>query len=86
MDFFFREAEDYAQDPVITDARIRGETEFDLEKRTAIYRKAIDRVNEMSYVYPMSELPIVFAHSKDVRLEPNLVTVAEIRITDFFWK
>ena len=86
LNHFFEGGRDYADDPIIHEAAKLGYGETDLAKRTAIYRKAIDRVNEMAYVYPFSEQPTVFAHSTDVRIEPNQFSLSEVRLGDFFWK
>ena len=86
LNHFFEGGRDYADDPVIHEAAKLGYGEIDVAKRTAIYRKAIDRVNEMAYVFPFSEQPTVFAHSKDVKIEPNLFSLSEVRLGDFFWR
>jgi peptide/nickel transport system substrate-binding protein len=86
LNHFFEGGRDYANDPVIEAAAKAGYGETDTPKRTAIYQKAIDRVNEMAYVYPFSEQPTVYGHSKDVRIEPNLFSLSEVRLGDFFWR
>jgi peptide/nickel transport system substrate-binding protein len=86
LNHFFEGGRDYANDPVIEAAAKAGYGETDTPKRTAIYQKAIDRVNEMAYVYPFSEQPTVYAHSKDVKIEPNQFSLSEVRLGDFFWR
>jgi len=86
LNHFFEGGRDYANDPVIEAAAKAGYGETDTEKRTAIYRTAIDRVNEMAYVYPFSEQPTVYAHAKDVKIEPNQFSLSEVRLGDFFWR
>jgi peptide/nickel transport system substrate-binding protein len=86
LNHFFEGGRDYANDPIIDAAAKAGYAETDVAKRTAIYRTAIDRVNEMAYVYPLSEQPTVYAHSKDVKIEPNQFSLSEVRIGDFYWK
>lgn len=86
MNFFFRGNRDYYKDKLIAKAAKAGASEFDLAKRTAIYAPALNRVNEMAYIFPISELPIVFAHSDTVQIKPNLQSVSEIRLSDYFWK
>ena len=86
LNHFFEGGRDYVNDPIIAAATKAGYGETDLVKRTAIYRTAIDRVNEMAYVYPFSEQPTVYAHSKDVKIEPNQFSLSEVRLGDFFWK
>jgi peptide/nickel transport system substrate-binding protein len=86
LNHFFEGGRDYANDPIILEAAKAGYGETDLAKRTAIYRKAIDRVNEMSYVFPIIEQPTVYAHSADLKIEPNQFSLSEVRLGDFFWK
>lgn len=86
MNFFFGANRDYYKDPIIHAAAKKGETEFDLQKRTRGYVPALSRVNEMVYILPISELPIVFAHTDKIRMEQNLLNAGERRISDFFWK
>ena len=86
LNHFFEGGRDYADDPIIHAAAKAGYGETDIVKRMAIYRTAIDRVNEMSYVYPFSEQPTVFAHSTDVKIEPNQFSLSEVRLGDFFWR
>ncbi len=85
LDVFFGDNRDYANDPMIHEAMEKGGQEFDLAKRTAIYTPALDRINEQAYAMGFSELPILFAHSKDVRVETNLLSAGEIRLEDYFW-
>jgi len=85
LDVFFGNNRDYANDPIIHKAMHNGAAEFDLEKRAAIYTPALNRINEQAYMLGFSELPILFAHSKDVRVQTNLLSAGEIRISDYFW-
>ena len=86
LNFFFGANRDYYKDPIFLAARSAGSTEFNVRKRTAHYTAALDQVNKKSYIFPISELPIVFVHSDKVRLEKNLLSAGERRINDFFWK
>ena len=85
FDFFFNQDRDYWNDPVIKEAQKKGFVEFDEEKRTAIYEKGIDQVNKMNYILPVADLPMVFVHNKDVRVEDNPLTEIDNRLGDFFW-
>ncbi len=75
----------YYDDPVIGDAIKKGETEIDPGKRTAIYRKAFDRINEMHYHLPISSMPTVYVHSKDVRVGRNALSAGNTYVIDFGW-
>jgi peptide/nickel transport system substrate-binding protein len=86
LDVFFGDNRDYAHDPLIQAAMKQGAGEIDLDKRTALYTPALDRINEQAYAMGFSELPLLFAHTKDVRVEKNLLSAGEIRIGDYFWK
>ncbi len=85
MSFFFGADRDYTNDPAIAKAWAEGEKEFDLAKRSQIYTPVLDRINQQAYVYPLSEMPIVYAHTKDVAILPNQLSQGEIRIGDFTW-
>jgi len=75
----------YFNDEVIPKAIELGEAEFDPDARTAIYGKAFDRINEMQYHVPISSVPQVFVHSKDVKVSNNPLSAGKIYATDFKW-
>ena len=70
---------------MIGEAQRAGAVEFDPEKRTAIYERGVDRVNQMNYILPMADLPMVFVHSKDVRVAENPLRPIDTRVGDFMW-
>ena len=43
-------------------------------------------MNEQAYILPLSELPIVFGHSKKVKVLPNPLSLSESRLGDYAWK
>ena len=71
LDFFFGADRDYWKDPMILKNIELGEAEFDDKKRTALYTPILDKVNQEAYIFPISELPIVWAHHKDIFLKAN---------------
>jgi len=75
----------YFNDPVIADAMVKGEAEFDIEKRTEIYKKAFDRINEMHYHLPISSVPTVYVHGKDVKVNSNTLSAGETYVVDYAW-
>jgi peptide/nickel transport system substrate-binding protein len=85
MDFFFNGNRDYWNDPMLKEAQKAGAVEFDDEKRVEIYRKAIDRVNQMNYILPLTDLPMVFVHTKDVRIADDPLSPLNNHIRDFYW-
>ena len=86
LDFFFTGVRDYSNDEVIKTAYKEGAKVMDDAARGKIYARALDRINEKSYIYGFSELPIVYAHSSDVEIKRNPLTAGENRIGDYFWK
>ena len=85
MDFFFNGNRDYWNDPVLKQAQKDGAVEFDEEKRAEIYRRAIDQVNRMNYILPLTDLPMVFVHTKDVRVAEDPLSPIDNHIRDFYW-
>jgi peptide/nickel transport system substrate-binding protein len=85
FDFFFDGNRDYWNDPVIKAAQAAGGREFDLAKRTADYQRGVDQVNTMNYIYPISDLPIVFAHKKGVRIADDPLRTIDVEVRDFYW-
>lgn len=62
---------DYARDPQMTKWMHEGETIMDPKKREDLYRKAFDRMNEMSYVLPITNKPTFWLHTKDIEVIPG---------------
>jgi peptide/nickel transport system substrate-binding protein len=85
-DFFFNDTRDYWQDAMIKKAMEDGDAEFDDAKRTALYTPILDKVNREAYILPLSELPIVWAHHKDVVVKPNPLTSSLPNLGDYGWK
>ena len=76
----------YYEDPTLFKILEDGQKEFDDAKRSAIYQKAYDRVNSQFYIYPMSSLPNVFIHSRDIKILENPLMAGDTSVTDYFWK
>jgi len=85
LNFFFDADRDYWRDDEIIAARKAGELEFDPAKRADIYLPALNKINEKAYIYPISELPLVWAHSKDVKILRNPLSAGESRLGDYAW-
>jgi peptide/nickel transport system substrate-binding protein len=85
MDFFFNGNRDYWNDPVLKEAQKAGAVEFDAEKRVDIYRRAIDQVNKMNDILPLTDLPMVFVHTKDVRIGEDPLSPNNNHVRDFYW-
>jgi peptide/nickel transport system substrate-binding protein len=85
LDFFFGADRDYWKDDFIHDIAAKGNLEFDVAKRTALYTPALNRINEKAYIHPISELPLLFVSKKDVKVLSNPVSAAESRLGDYAW-
>jgi peptide/nickel transport system substrate-binding protein len=86
MDLFFGGDRSYTDDPLIKKVYDEGPSILDDAKRTALYKQAIDRVNEQAYIYPFSEQPNIYIHDKNVEIKPGLTSITETRPGDYFWK
>ena len=84
-EFYFTGNRDYWKDPIIKAAQEAGLVEFDTEKRVAIYEKGMNRVNEMNYILPVAELPMVWVHRNTVTIENDRLSVFGSRLGDFAW-
>jgi ABC-type transport system substrate-binding protein len=76
--------------PYYNDAKIgewmrEGTAEFDLAKRENIYQKIFDYINEQSYILPITSVPTVYVHSKDVRIEQSKLYSGERSVYDYYW-
>jgi peptide/nickel transport system substrate-binding protein len=85
FDFFFDGNRDYWNDPVIQAAQKAGAVEFDEEKRPEVYKQGIDQVNKMNYILPVADLPGVFVHNKDVRVDANHLSPIDTQVCDYAW-
>ena len=85
FDFFFDGNRDYWNDPVIQAAQKAGVQTPDEEKRALAYQKGVDQVNNMNYILPLADLPMVFVHTKDVKVDDNPLSPIDTRVGDFFW-
>ncbi len=75
----------YYNDSVIDEQIRLGLREFDPAKRADIYAKAFDRINEMHYHLPISSVPDVYVHSKDVKIAPDALSVGQTSVVDYAW-
>ena len=85
FDFFFDANRDYWNDPIIKAAQQAGATDTDIEKRTADYARGVDEVNKMNDILPVADLPLVFVHSKDVKIVPDPLSPINTDVNDFAW-
>jgi peptide/nickel transport system substrate-binding protein len=85
FNLFFNDTRDYWSDPVIQAAQKAGAAELDELKRPAIYKQGVDQVNKMNYILPVADLPLVFVHSKDVRILDDPMSPINTEVQDFGW-
>ncbi len=85
LDLFFNADRDYWQDSLIKQAKEQGAAEMDVKKRAALYTPALNRINEKAYIYPLTEQPMVWAHTKDVKLLRQTMSAADPRLGDYAW-
>ena len=85
LDFFFGQDRDYYKDDLLLKAMREGPAELDEKKRQAMYREAVDRVNEMNYILPFSSLPTAYAMSKDVAIAPDVFSYTAVYLNDLVW-
>ena len=76
----------YYNDDKLQDLMKQGLQEFDPAKRAEIYAQAFDRVNTMHYHLPISSVPTVYVHSKDVEVKSDPFSAGQTYITDYAWK
>jgi ABC-type transport system substrate-binding protein len=85
LKWFFNKPNDYWGDDEVTNAWSNGELEFDFAKRVKLYTPALNKINDKAYFLPISELPVIWAHSKDVKVLPNPLSTADPKLGDFVW-
>ena len=85
LDFFIGQDRDYYKDDILLNAMSVGPSELEENKRQAMYRKAVDRVNEMNYIVPFSSLPTAYAMSKDVDIAPDVFSYSAVYLNDLVW-
>jgi peptide/nickel transport system substrate-binding protein len=76
----------YFNDPDLEKLMNDGMAEGDTAKRSAIYKRALDLVNEKSITLPVTSVPTAYVHSKDVKLVDDPLFVGDTSIADYAWK
>ena len=77
---------DTVRDPIILDAIRDGAQTHDASRRKAIYQKAFDRMNELASHFPISSMPVAWAHTRDAHFRPNPLSPTRTLVSDIFWK
>ncbi|MAF48718.1 MAG: hypothetical protein CMM10_10660 [Rhodospirillaceae bacterium] len=76
----------YNGDKMLNKFRIKAAAEMDEGKRRAIYKQAFDRVNEQAYVMPLTTLPTVFVHTKDLAIQNGSLSPYGAALSHIRWK
>jgi len=84
--FFSGPARQYYGDPLIWENIDKASKEFDKDKRVDYYAKVFDRVNTESYIFPITSIPTVLAHGKDVGVTPDKYAAGDVWAASFYWK
>ena len=86
-DFFWSPGpRNYHGDQQMLDLRAEALGTLDEGKRKTALRKLFNRVNEMSYVVPLTNFPVVFVHSKDIGIRTGSVDQYGATLYDISWK
>ena len=54
--------------------------------RDAIYKQVLDRINDQAYVFSMSSLPVIFVHSKEIKIDDKHYLKNLPAVGDFSWQ
>lgn len=76
----------YNGDKVLDQFRIKGSGELDDTKRRAIYKQAFDHINEQAYIMPLTTLPTVFVHTKDLEIQGGSLSPYGAALSHLSWK
>jgi peptide/nickel transport system substrate-binding protein len=83
---FGSELRDTVRDQVITDSIRDGAQTHDPAKRKAIYTRAFSRMNELASHFPISSMPVAYAHTSDAEFRSNPLSPTRTQVMDIFWK
>lgn len=87
LNFYFGgTARDYYKDAVLDKLRLQGNAERNVNKRKAIYRQAMDRMNNEHLIFPIATNPSVFVHTADVKIKKGSLHNYGIEVSDLSWK
>jgi peptide/nickel transport system substrate-binding protein len=87
MDFFYGAANrDFSGDARLAEIARQGERTLDPDTRRALYREALDRVNDNAYVEVISTLPAQFLHSSALAVRKGSIQGLGFSVFDLSWK
>ncbi len=76
----------YNGDKLLNALRLKGNSELDEAKRKAAYKAMFDRVNQQAYVMPLTTMPTVYVHSKDVEVLKGSLSPYGASLSHIRWK
>jgi len=83
---FFYEANDYSGDPRMIELGKAMNAEMDPDKRLAISQQFFDRMAENTYITPLTALPHLFTHTREVEARTVSPYSYGISYSDIRWK
>jgi peptide/nickel transport system substrate-binding protein len=84
--FFSGPAFQYYNDQRIQEAMDAAGSEFDDAKRADYYSKVFDLANSESYIFPVTSIPTVYAHTKDIKIVPDRYAAGDVWATSYTYK
>jgi peptide/nickel transport system substrate-binding protein len=84
--FFAAPSRDYWRDATIQQLMREANVEMDQAKRTALYGRLFERINEQAYIMPLTTFPGIFAHGKDVVIGTGALNSASVDLNRITWK
>jgi peptide/nickel transport system substrate-binding protein len=76
----------YYNDSIISEAMADAGREFDDAKRADLYAKVFDRTNSESYIFPVTSIPTVYAHSSEIEILPDRYAAGDVWASSYAWK
>ena len=83
---FFYEATDYSGDPKMIELGKAMGAEMDPEKRLAISQQFFDRMADNTYITPLTALPHLFTHTRELEAHTDSPSSYGITYSDIRWK
>ena len=83
---FFFEANDYSGDATVIQLGKAMNVEMNPEKRQAIATQFFDRIAENTYITPLTALPHLFTHTREVEVGTLSPSIYGISISDVRWR
>ncbi len=83
--YFAGGVRDYSGDARMQELNSAGLRETDIEKRKVIYKEMNDRNNELLHVVPLVANPAVYAHTKVLKVNKDMVHPEGFTLHDLSW-